>query len=89
MNRDLLFTKSKNTRTREYQLKVVGDRYKTSKRKYFSMQHEINLWTSLPQEVVESIARSKKGLGKYMDNQSINTYFTEQPQMFPHTYLTK
>lgn len=50
-------------------LELVGGRFKANKKMYFLKQHVVNLWFSLPQEVLEadSVARFKRGLDKLMN----------------------
>lgn len=62
MNGELLFTKAQNIRG--HLLKLVGDGFKTARRKYWFIK-PVNMWSSLLQEVVEanSRARFKKGTG--------------------------
>lgn len=33
-------------------MKLIGSRFRTEKRKYFSIQKEIKMWDFLPEEVV-------------------------------------
>lgn len=62
-NRELLYTKSQNIRTRSNPLKLVKTGLKL-KRKYSFMQQVVKLWNLLPKEVeeVDSIDRLIKGL---------------------------
>lgn len=43
VNRDLLVTKSQNTKSKGHLTKLVGDRFTTKKRKYFFIQCGVNL----------------------------------------------
>lgn len=52
MDRAKFFAPSHNARTRGHPLKWTGGTDRTDKGKYFFTQHVVNLWNSLPQDIV-------------------------------------
>ena len=48
------FPLSKEVRTRGHSLKIKGGRFRTELRRNFFSQRVVNLWNSLPTEVVEA-----------------------------------
>lgn len=56
-------------------MKLRGGKLKTDKRKLFP-QRTINLWNSLPHDVIEakSLTDLRKGLEISMDNKNIQNY---------------
>uniref|UniRef100_A0A452GYU9 Golgi SNAP receptor complex member 2 n=1 Tax=Gopherus agassizii TaxID=38772 RepID=A0A452GYU9_9SAUR len=54
LNKEVLFTLFHKTRTRNHQMKLMGSRFKTNKRKFFFTQHTVSLWNSLPEDAVKA-----------------------------------
>ncbi|CAM4577882.1 unnamed protein product [Lepidochelys olivacea] len=65
VDKEVLFITSHNTRTRGHQMKSICSKFKTNKRKYFFTQHTVNLWNSLPEDVVK--AKTITGFKKQLD----------------------
>ncbi|CAM4413494.1 unnamed protein product, partial [Caretta caretta] len=76
VNKEKLCTCSHNIRTRGHQMKLMGSSFKTNKRKFFFTQCTVNLWNSLPEEVVKARTTTgfKRELDKFMEVKSINGY---------------
>ncbi|CAM5097662.1 unnamed protein product [Natator depressus] len=76
VNKEKLYPCSHNIRTRGHQMKLMGSRFKINKSKFFFTQRTINLWNSLPEEVVKArtITGFKRELDKFMEFKSINGY---------------
>uniref|UniRef100_K7F1Z4 Reverse transcriptase domain-containing protein n=1 Tax=Pelodiscus sinensis TaxID=13735 RepID=K7F1Z4_PELSI len=75
-DKEKLFISSHNRRTRGHQMKLMGSRFKTNKRKFFFTQRVVNLWNSLPEEAVKArtIIEFKEKLDKFMEVRSIKGY---------------
>ena len=71
VERETFFSLSQNTRTRGHPMKLIGGRSRTNKRKYFSTQHIVELWNSLPQDVVMAthLDGFKRELDKFLGGQ--------------------
>uniref|UniRef100_K7EXW6 Reverse transcriptase domain-containing protein n=1 Tax=Pelodiscus sinensis TaxID=13735 RepID=K7EXW6_PELSI len=74
-DKEKLFISSHNRRTRGHQMKLMGSRFKTNKRKFFT-QRVVNLWNSLPEEAVKArtIIEFKEKLDNFMEVRSIKGY---------------
>uniref|UniRef100_K7EYK2 Reverse transcriptase domain-containing protein n=2 Tax=Pelodiscus sinensis TaxID=13735 RepID=K7EYK2_PELSI len=75
-DKEKLFISSHNRRTRGHQMKLMGSRFKTNKRKFFFTQRVVNLWNSLPEEAVKArtIIEFKEKLDNFMEVRSIKGY---------------
>lgn len=60
--------------------RVMGNVFKTNKKKYAFTYHTHELWDSLPQEMIKvgSISRLKKQFDKLMEKRSTKGYLTPQ-----------
>lgn len=52
VDREKLFSPSHKTRTQDHPQKLKGGRFRSNQRRYFFIQHMVNLWNSLTQDVV-------------------------------------
>lgn len=61
---------SHNTRTQGQLLKLKGRRFRTDEKKYIFIQHTVNLWNSLQQDVAMAVNLGdfKSGVDKFMED---------------------
>uniref|UniRef100_A0A674JCF3 Carbohydrate sulfotransferase n=1 Tax=Terrapene triunguis TaxID=2587831 RepID=A0A674JCF3_9SAUR len=87
VDKEVFFT-THNTRTRGHQVKLIRSRFKTNKMKYFFTQCTVNLWNSLPEDVVKAktITGFKKELDKFMEDWLINA--GNEQQGMDHLMIT-
>ena len=71
-----LFPLKKDSRTRGHSLKIKGGRFRTELRRNFFTQRVVNLWNSLPVEVVEAASLNifKKRVDGFLIREGIKGY---------------
>ena len=70
------FLLRKDSRTRGHSLKIKGERFRTELRRNFFTQRVVNLWNSLPVEVVEAASLNifKTQVNRFLTDRGIKGY---------------